>query len=83
LRGRGMMPVYVGDDTTDEDAYRAIKGCGISVSVGANAECDYYLQGQEEVGVFLDWIADILSRSSRQKIRAIQRPILRKDAIDS
>lgn len=62
LKGRGMLPVYVGDDTTDEDAFRAIKGCGISVSIGANVESDYYLRDQEEVGDFLAWIADVLSR---------------------
>ena len=62
LKGRGMLPLYVGDDTTDEDAYRAIKGSGISVSIGANAGSDYCLSDQEEVGDFLDWIADVLSR---------------------
>jgi trehalose 6-phosphate synthase/phosphatase len=62
LKGRGMLPLYVGDDTTDEDAYRAVKGCGISVSIGANAGSDYYLRDQEEVVVFLDWIADVLAR---------------------
>jgi trehalose-phosphatase len=66
LKGRGMLPIYVGDDTTDEDAFRAIKGSGISVSIGANAESDYYLRDQEEMGAFLDWIADILAhRCSR------------------
>ena len=64
LKGRGMLPVYVGDDTTDEDAFRAVKGSGISVSIGPNAESDYYLSDQEEAGVFLDWIADILAPSS-------------------
>jgi trehalose-phosphatase len=82
LRGRGMMPIYVGDDTTDEDAFRAIKGCGISVSIGANAESDYYLRGQEEVGSFLDWIADVLSRRSRQKVGAVQRPVPTDDILD-
>ncbi len=37
LKGRGMMPLYVGDDTMDEDAYCAIKGSGISISIGQNS----------------------------------------------
>lgn len=65
LRGRGMLPIYIGDDTTDEDAYRAIKGCGISVSIGKNAESDYYLKDQEEVAAFLDWLSEGLSRSGQ------------------
>lgn len=64
-RGEGACPVYIGDDTTDEDAYRAIKGAGISISIGANAESDYYLRDQEEVGAFLRWIADALPAGMR------------------
>jgi trehalose 6-phosphate synthase/phosphatase len=62
LKGRGMLPLYVGDDTTDEDAFRAIRGSGISISVGPNAESDYYLRDQEEVTTFLEWIAQIMSQ---------------------
>jgi trehalose 6-phosphate synthase/phosphatase len=82
LKGRGMMPIYVGDDTTDEDAFRAIKGCGISVSIGANAESDYYLRSQEEVGVFLDWLADVLFRRGKQKISVIPQSIKPDETID-
>jgi trehalose 6-phosphate phosphatase len=60
LKGGGMMPLYVGDDTTDEDAYLAIKGSGLSVSIGPNPKSDYYLRDQEEVGPFLEWIAGVL-----------------------
>ncbi|MHB8843781.1 MAG: bifunctional alpha,alpha-trehalose-phosphate synthase (UDP-forming)/trehalose-phosphatase [Nitrospirota bacterium] len=58
--GGNVVPLYVGDDTTDEDAYRAIRGKGISVSIGGNAEADYYLQSQEEMGPFLDWLGGVL-----------------------
>lgn len=51
--GGDTIPVYVGDDTTDEDAYRAIKGTGISISIGENAEADYFLKDQDEIGRFL------------------------------
>jgi alpha,alpha-trehalose-phosphate synthase [UDP-forming]/trehalose-phosphatase len=69
LKGRGMLPVYIGDDTTDEDAFRAIRGCGISVSVGPNAESDYCLRDQEEVAVLLDWFAGVLARGQETPAR--------------
>ncbi|MFA5353561.1 MAG: trehalose-phosphatase [Thermodesulfovibrionales bacterium] len=47
--GEGRLPIYIGDDTTDEDAYRAIRGRGISVSIGYNSEADYHLKSQGEV----------------------------------
>jgi trehalose 6-phosphate phosphatase len=31
---RGRIPVYLGDDSTDEDAFRAIRHDGIGVLVG-------------------------------------------------
>lgn len=31
----GQLPFYAGDDTTDEDAFRALKGRGITLRVGA------------------------------------------------
>ncbi|MFQ5480369.1 MAG: bifunctional alpha,alpha-trehalose-phosphate synthase (UDP-forming)/trehalose-phosphatase [Thermodesulfobacteriota bacterium] len=59
-----MMPgrdvVYAGDDTTDEDAYKVLKGWGLSVSIGTSAESDYYLKDQSEVKRFLEFILDLL-----------------------
>ena len=55
--GRGLVPLYVGDDTTDEDAFHAVRGSGISVSVGTNPHADYYLKDQREVLLFLQWLA--------------------------
>jgi trehalose 6-phosphate synthase/phosphatase len=82
LKGRGMLPLYIGDDTTDEDAFRAIKGCGISLSIGPNAESDYYLRDQEEVGVFLDWMADIFSHRGKDR-SAARSPAPRQDLCDT
>jgi trehalose 6-phosphate synthase/phosphatase len=65
LKGHGRMPLYIGDDTTDEDAYLAIKGSGISVSIGQNSMSDYYLRDQEEVAPFLDWIIEVISQRGR------------------
>jgi trehalose 6-phosphate synthase/phosphatase len=57
--GKGKTPIYIGDDITDEDAFRAVKGKGIAISVGKNEEADYYLKGQEEVKKFLLWIGNL------------------------
>ncbi|OGS44173.1 MAG: trehalose-phosphatase [Elusimicrobia bacterium RIFOXYD2_FULL_34_15] len=49
-----LLPVYVGDDTTDEDAFKALK-CGITVKVGKSnkSKAGYYLKSQQEVVKFL------------------------------
>ena len=54
---RGTTPVYIGDDETDRDSYRAIGTKGLSVNVGgAVDEAPYFLQAQEEVVTFLKWL---------------------------
>ncbi len=58
--GPDRTAVYVGDDVTDEDAFRALKGRGISVSVGGSAHADYYLRRQDEVEPFLERMAEML-----------------------
>ena len=55
--GRGNVPVYMGDDTSDEDAFRAVRGKGISVSVGGSPEAEYCLGKQGEVREFLELLA--------------------------
>lgn len=57
--GRGRLPLYVGDDTSDEDAFRAVRRAGISVAVGGSPEADYYLRNQGEVQEFLALLARI------------------------
>lgn len=56
------FPLCIGDDTTDEDAYRAIKGSGISISIGGNPEADYYLKKQEEIKDFLELLYEGLCK---------------------
>lgn len=53
---RNLLPVYIGDDQTDEDAFREVKGRGITVFVGPGwltSEAEYYLQAPTEVHNFL------------------------------
>ncbi len=71
--------VYLGDDTTDEDGFRAIQPDGLAVRVMDSADdgqvtdtaATYRLDGQREVSFLLAWIGMSLnttgSRESRQE----------------
>ena len=57
------LPVYLGDDRSDEDAFRVIGSQGISVWVGpgvASASAQYFLRDPEEVRGFLQRCEEIL-----------------------
>lgn len=52
----GLLPIYLGDDQTDEDAFRVLKGQGISVFIGPGglpSGADFFLQNPDEVQEFL------------------------------
>jgi trehalose-phosphatase len=49
-------PIYIGDDETDEDAFRALKGGGLTVLVSTQkreTEASYYIKSVEETYRFL------------------------------
>jgi trehalose 6-phosphate phosphatase len=57
-RNSGLLPIYLGDDLTDEDAFQIIEkyGNGISIYIGepnSNSEARYYLYSPDEVHIFL------------------------------
>jgi len=60
MKGRKMevLPVYIGDDATDEDAFRVLKDRGITVFVGKpkNTKARFYLKDTSEVITFLELI---------------------------
>ncbi len=58
--GSGWIPVYVGDDVTDEFAFRALEGKGITVRVGTSKRtvARYYLKRQGEVRQLLGEIEE-------------------------
>lgn len=53
------LPIYIGDDATDEDAFAALAS-GITIRVGPYADtlARYRLESQRMVGEFLSWLAN-------------------------
>jgi trehalose-phosphatase len=61
LRLEDALPVYIGDDRTDEDAFRALAGRGVGIAVQASPEptaAGYSLSGPDEVRALLAALAD-------------------------
>lgn len=57
------VPIYIGDDVTDEDAYEALKGRGIGIQVGPGAEptaAQFKLKNVYQVRIFLKELAHYL-----------------------
>jgi trehalose 6-phosphate phosphatase len=60
LEGDEVLPFYVGDDVTDEDAFRALAGRGVGVLVAdapRASAAHFRLQDTDEVREFLDGLA--------------------------
>ena len=53
----GSVPIYIGDDVTDEDGFAAIpEGITIKVGGAAETEAQYLLPDVASVGQFLTWL---------------------------
>jgi trehalose 6-phosphate phosphatase len=66
LNGPAVLPIYVGDDVTDEDAFAALKGRGIGVLVSdvpRSSSADYSLHDNGEVKVFLQMLTALACAS--------------------
>ena len=64
--GPDVLPVYVGDDETDEDAFRAVRDRGIGVVVRGEGDdrptlARYTLRDTEEARAFVELLIDALS----------------------
>jgi trehalose-phosphatase len=56
LNTTAVLPLYLGDDVTDEDAFKALDGLGIGIVVGEDARpsiARYALKNPHEVHDFL------------------------------
>lgn len=57
LDHQGVIPLYIGDDVTDEDAFRVLRNRGVSIVVGREertSAAGYALDDTDEVRIFLD-----------------------------
>jgi trehalose-phosphatase len=58
------FPFYIGDDDTDEDAFRELADRGVGIKVGAEGKptlAHYSLSSPEEVGRWIRWLTQKLS----------------------
>jgi trehalose 6-phosphate phosphatase len=69
LDGADVLPIYVGDDTTDEDAFRALsnRGLGVVVRDGSDRRtaATFGLEGIDGVERFLDWLSGAATAGAR------------------
>ena len=58
-----VLPIYIGDDITDEDAFISLQGRGITVFVGKpkKTKARFYVKDSFEAAIFLKSILEILS----------------------
>ncbi len=58
----GVLPLYIGDDQTDEDAFKALKKIGMTIFVGlpSHSSAQYYVEDSSEVYQFLKIIKEEL-----------------------
>lgn len=54
-QGTNILPVYIGDDVTDEDAFKVLRNRGLTIFVGKPKEsfAKYYLKNTRQVVQFL------------------------------
>jgi trehalose 6-phosphate phosphatase len=66
-RRSGLLPIYIGDDLTDEDGFKVIDryGEGISIHIGDQSKdsaAKYYLNSSDEVPLFLNELLETRKR---------------------
>lgn len=67
LNKPGIVPLYIGDDITDEDAFAELQGKGIGILVGEHDEktaAAYRLESVEEVEEFLQKLTHHLTKET-------------------
>lgn len=61
--GRKVVPIYIGDGQTDEDAFSVLQKSGITIRVGKNNKslAKWYLRNQKEVSYLFEWLLSVLN----------------------
>lgn len=73
---QGRWPLYIGDDETDQDAFRAIRKIGLGIAVGRTEEkgaAHYAVRTPREVGLFLKWLLRFLSAVRRDRVSGLTK----------
>jgi trehalose-phosphatase len=62
------LPIYIGDDRTDEDAFRALDGA-VTIHAGESQHtaAAYRLNGPQAVREFLEWLRKIRRKGAREE----------------
>ncbi|HYV36429.1 MAG TPA: trehalose-phosphatase [Gemmataceae bacterium] len=72
----GMLMIYVGDDVTDEDAFRAIPdGITVKVGDGSATAARYKLEGTADVRKFVEWLDEELERKALHHAEALAEEV--------
>ncbi|GGG00743.1 trehalose-phosphatase [Pontibacter amylolyticus] len=67
LNNGKYLPLYIGDDITDEDAFAELQGQGIGILVGEHDDrtaATYRLESVDEVRIFLEDLTDTIKQQS-------------------
>lgn len=62
--GGRYLPVYIGDDNTDETAFKALRKTGITIRIGKSRKTSarFYIKGYREVPRLLEQLRDIIKK---------------------
>lgn len=62
-KNKNSIPIYIGDDTTDEDAFDFLKNHGMTIFVsndsGKSTSAQYWVKNPDEVLIFLKSLLDV------------------------
>lgn len=58
--GKIFLPIYIGDTSTDEDAFKIFRE-GITIKVGylKSSSAKYFFKDRDDVDVFVRWLSDL------------------------
>jgi len=71
LRNTAALPVYLGDDTSDEDTFRTVNGHGLTIAVAdppGHTAARYYLRNSQQVSCFLTRLLNLRQNGSEQTL---------------